>query len=254
MFLLKRLIYPPVFVSQERLKSGFGGKWVVVTGASSGIGEALTHRLIAAGAHIYLIARNEEALQRLCAEARAGGCEAAYSAIDLRQRDLLETLCQQLRTRLPEVACLFCNAGKSIYRPISDALDRMHDFDRTMDLNYRSMVALSLALMPSLRSGRGRIVYTSSVSSLWPSFPGWSAYHASKCAANVWCRTARREFGKQQVKVQVAYMPLVHTPMSDENERYRNLPAYTADEGARILLRLAMSRRFCYKPWWAFIS
>ena len=146
---------------------------------------------------------------------------------------------------------LFCNAGKSINRSIGDSIDRMHDYDRTMDLNYRSMVALSLALMPSLRNAGGRIIYTSSVSSRYPFVAGWSAYHASKCAANAWCRTARREHKQLGVKVQIAYMPLVHTPMSDVNERYKNMPAYSADEAACILLRLAMSSKFRYKPWWA---
>lgn len=247
----KHIVYPSKSVSDERLRSTFVGKWVVITGASSGIGEALTLRLINAKAHLFLIARNEEKLKFLCDKARENGCEARYKAIDLRQRDELDAWCETLREELPEVSFLFCNAGKSIKRSISSSIARMHDFDRTMDLNYRSMVALSLALMPSLRSSRGRIIYTSSVSSRYPFAPGWSAYHASKCAANAWCRTARREHKKLGVKVQVAYMPLVHTPMADVNETYKNLPAYSADEAACILLKLAMSNKFRYLPWWA---
>ena len=247
----KRLVYPPVSVSNDQLRKHFAGKWVVVTGASSGIGEALTLRLIKAKANLYLISRNEEKLMSLCQKARENGCEACYDALDLRQREQLDALCVKLREGFPSVSYLFCNAGKSIHRTIGDAIDRMHDYDRCMDLNYRSMVALSLALMPALRSAEGRIVYSSSVSSRYPFIPGWSAYHASKCAANAWCRTAHREYKQLQVKVQVAYLPLVHTPMSDVNERYKNLPAYTADEAACILLRLAMSGKFRYKPWWA---
>ena len=187
----------------------------------------------------------------MCDKARENGCEASYKAIDLRQRKDLDAWCETLLEELPSVSFLFCNAGKSIKRNLSSSIDRMHDFDRTMDLNYRSMVALSLAVMPSLRNAGGRIIYTSSVSSRYPFVPGWSAYHASKCAANVWCRTARHEHKKLGVKVQVAYMPLVHTPMSDVNETYKNLPAYSADEAACILLKLAMSKKFRYKPWWA---
>lgn len=250
--ILKYLVYPPKTISDKRLKEVFAGKWVVITGASSGIGEALTLRLINAGANLFLISRNEEKLKSLCSMAREHSCQAHYCAMDLRQRGQLDSFCEELRSKLPEVDYLFCNAGKSIKRSISSSIDRMYDFDRTMDLNYRSLVALSLALMPSLRKTAGRIVYTSSVSSLYPFVPGWSAYHASKCAANAWCRTARREHGKLGVKVQIAYMPLVHTPMSDVNETYRNLPAYSADEAACILLKLAMSKKFCYKPWWAF--
>jgi len=247
----KHIIYPPLSVNEEKITKTFAGKWVAITGASSGIGEALTLILIKAKANLHLISRNEQKLESLCVKAKENGCEASYSAIDLRQREQLETLCAKLRDLLPAVDYLFCNAGKSINRSISDSLDRMHDFDRTIDLNYRSMVALSLALMQSLRDAKGRIIYTSSVSSRYPFAPGWSAYHASKCAANVWCRTARREYKKLGVKVQLAYMPLVHTPMSDVNERYKNMPAYSADDGACILLKLAMSNKFRYKPWWA---
>lgn len=249
--IIKHIVYPTKSVSHKKLSEAFAGKWVVVTGATSGIGEALTLRLIDAKANLFLIARNEEKLQLLCDKARDNGCEARYKAIDLRQRLQLDSWCETLRDELPSVSFLFCNAGKSIKRSISSSIDRMNDFDRTMDLNYRSMVALSLALMPSMRENSGDIIYTSSVSSRYPFAPGWSAYHASKCAANVWCRTARRERKKLGVKVQVAYMPLVHTPMSDVNETYKKLPAYSADEAACILLKLAMSNKFRYKPWWA---
>jgi short-subunit dehydrogenase len=247
----KHIVYPPKSVSDTKLCETFRGKWVVITGASSGIGEALTLRLIDARANLFLIARSEEKLRQLCDKARAKGCKARYKAIDLRCRQELDAYCKTLPEELPSVSFLFCNAGKSIKRSISSSIERMHDFDRTMDLNYRSMVALSLALMPSLREGKGRMIYTSSVSSRYPFAPGWSAYHASKCAANVWCRTARRERKKLGVKVQVAYLPLVHTPMSDVNDAYKNLPAYSANEAASILLKLAMTDKFCYKPWWA---
>ncbi len=247
----KHIIYPPKSISEAKLSETFGGKWVVVTGATSGIGEALTLKLIAAKANVLLIARNEEQLQLLCRKAHENGCQARYKAIDLRQRQELDAWCETLRAKLPAVSFLFCNAGKSIKRSITSSLERMHDFDRTMDLNYRSMVALSLALMPALRNASGKIIYTSSVSSRYPFVPGWSAYHASKCAANAWCRTARHEHKKLGVKVKIAYMPLVHTPMADVNEAYKNLPAYSAHEAACILLKLAMSEKFRYKPWWA---
>ena len=163
--LWRHIVYPPKSVSDTKLSEAFAGKWVVVTGATSGIGEALTHRLIGAKANLFLIARNEEKLKLLCDKARENGCEARYKAIDLRQREKLNAWCKTLEEELPRVSFLFCNAGKSIKRSISSSLDRMHDFDRTMDLNYRSVVALSLALMPSLREADGRIIYTSSVSS-----------------------------------------------------------------------------------------
>lgn len=252
--MLKRIIYPSCNINPKKAQNIFEGKWVVVTGASHGIGEALVRLLISAKANIFMIARSEEELKRLCNDAHASGCKADYCAIDLRDREKLDILCKSLQNTLPQVDYLFCNAGKSIHRSISDSTERLHDFDRTMDVNYRSMVALSLALLPQLKKNKGHIIYTSSVSTLYPDFPGWSAYHASKCAANTWCRTFQTEEEELGVKMQIAYLPLVHTAMSDVNETYRKMSAYSADEAASILLRLSMSNRSTYKPWWAKIT
>lgn len=248
------LAYPQVRLKPAITKEHFSGKWVLVTGASHGIGRALTEKLIDADANVFLIARSEAELQYLCDRAKQRGNRADYCAIDLRDREKLELLCQKLKETLPQLDYFFCNAGKSIHRKITDALDRLHDYDRTIDLNYRALVALSLALLPTLKASKGSIVYSSSVSTRYPMAPGWSAYHASKCAANTWCETANSEFAPLGIRVQIAYLPLVHTAMSDVNERYRQLPAYYPADAANILLRLAIRKGKRYQPWWAKLS
>lgn len=248
------LAYPQVRLKPAITKEHFSGKWVLVTGASHGIGRALTEKLIDADANVFLIARSEAELQYLCDRAKQRGNRADYCAIDLRDREKLELLCQKLKETLPQLDYFFCNAGKSIHRKITDALDRLHDYDRTIDLNYRVLVALSLALLPTLKASKGSIIYSSSVSTRYPMAPGWSAYHASKSAANTWCETANSEFAPLGVHVQIAYLPLVHTAMSDVNERYRQLPAYYPADAANILLRLAIRKGKRYQPWWAKLS
>ena len=248
------LAYPSISLTPDITREHFSGKWVLVTGASHGIGRALTEKIINAGANVFLIARSEADLRLLCAKAKQIGSSADYCAIDLRDREKLELLCQKLRETLPRLDYFFCNAGKSIHRKINEAQDRLHDYDRTMDLNYRSLVALSLAILPALKASKGHIVYSSSVSTLYPMAPGWSAYHASKSAANTWCETADSEFAPLGVRVQIAYLPLVHTAMSDVNERYRQLPAYHPADAANILLRLAIRKGKRYQPWWAKLS
>ena len=248
------LAYPQVRLKPAITKEHFSGKWVLVTGASHGIGRALTEKLIDADANVFLIARSEADLQYLCDRAKQRGNRADYCAIDLRDREKLELLCQKLKETLPQLDYFFCNAGKSIHRKITDALDRLHDYDRTIDLNYRALVALSLALLPALKMSKGSIIYSSSVSTRYPMAPGWSAYHASKSAANAWCETANSEFAPLGVHVQIAYLPLVHTAMSDVNERYRQLPAYHPADAANILLRLAIRKGKRYQPWWAKLS
>lgn len=248
------LAYPSISLTPNITREHFSGKWVLVTGASHGIGRALTEKIINAGANVFLVARSEADLRLLCAKAKQMGSSADYCAIDLRDREKLELLCQKLRETLPRLDYFFCNAGKSIHRKINDAQDRLHDYDRTMDLNYRSLVALSLAILPALKASKGRIIYSSSVSTLYPMAPGWSAYHASKSAANAWCETADSEFAPLGVHVQIAYLPLVHTAMSDVNEQYKHLPAYSPSDAANILLKLAIREVRTYKPWWAKFS
>ena len=248
------LAYPPISLTPDITREHFSGKWILVTGASHGIGRALTEKLINAGANVFLISRSEADLRLLCAKAKQMGGSADYCAIDLRDREKLEQLCTKLKETLPQLDYFFCNAGKSIHRKINDAQDRLHDYDRTMDLNYRSLVALSLAILPALKASKGRIIYSSSVSTLYPMALGWSAYHASKSAANTWCETANSEFASLGVRVQIAYFPLVHTAMSDVNEQYKHLPAYTPANAANILLKLAIRKVRTYKPWWAKFS
>ena len=248
------LAYPTISLSPDITREHFSGKWILVTGASHGIGRALTEKLISSGANVFLIARSEADLRLLCAKAKQTGNSAEYCAIDLRNREELEQLCMKLKETLPQLDYFFCNAGKSIHRKINDAVDRLHDYDRTMDLNYRSLVALSLAILPALKASKGSIIYSSSVSTLYPMAPGWSAYHASKSAANTWCETADSEFAPLGIHVQIAYLPLVHTAMSDVNEQYKHLPAYTPADAANILLKLAIRKVRTYKPWWAKLS
>jgi len=248
------LAYPSISLTSDITREHFWVKWVLVTGASHGIGRALTEKLISAGANVFLIARSEADLRLLCAKAKQMGSSADYCAIDLRDKEKLVQLCQKLRETQPRLDYFFCNAGKSIHRKINDALDRLHDYDRTMDLNYRSLVALSLAILPALKVSKGSIIYSSSVSTLYPMAPGWSAYHASKSAANTWCETASSEFAPLGIRVQIAYLPLVHTAMSDVNEQYKHLPAYSPSDAANILLKLAIRKNKSYKPWWAKLS
>ena len=254
MNLIKRIIYPTHEVGITKRRTCFEGKWVIITGASRGIGRALAQSLIAVKANLYLIARSEPELQELYEQAREAGCQAFYKAVDLRDREALNLLCAELAQQLPQVDYLFVNAGKSIHRKLVDSLDRLHDFDRTMDLNFRTLVSLSLALQPNLKCAKGKIIYTSSVSTLYPMAPGWSAYHASKEAANVWCRTADVEYATWGVRMKIAYMPLVHTAMSDVNTTYKRMPAYSAAEAADVLLYLSINGRHSYMPWWARIS
>lgn len=248
------LLYPPVISHMHRVRTTFQGKNILIVGASAGIGKALTLELIQAQANLWLVARTESQLKDLCSQAKDAGLNAQYTTVDLRNTQQLEDFCQELRTSEQSLDYLFYVAGKSICRTTLQSLNRLHDFDRTMLVNYRGLIAISLAAFQKLKSSHGQIIYASSVSSLYPSVPGWAAYHASKTAANVWCRTTRREWKTQGVAIKIAYFGLVHTSMTDQNTAYRTLPGYQPIDAARILLRLAQHKRTHYLPWWAYPS
>ena len=251
---IKRLLYPSWGLSTSLLQRKFAQRVVVVTGASRGIGAALVRLLQSCRVYFVLVARSEAELLQLAQEVEALGASAECYAVDLREREALRDLCRILAERYPRVDYFFANAGKSICRSLEDSQERLHDFDRTIDLNYRAVVYLAQALYPALAVAKGSLVYTSSGSLLYPPAPNWAANHASKRATDIWLRTARVEWALRGVRARIAYMPLVHTSMADVNPRYVHLPGYTAEEAAARLIRLAVGRRSSYAPWWARLS
>lgn len=252
--IIRPLVYPTLPIGNKRLEKHFSNKRVIITGASHGIGRELAYLLMGAKADLILVARTESELIKICEDANKAGCQATYRAIDLREREKLDAFCKELSEDNQQIDYFFANAGKSIHRPIFEAYDRLHDYDRTIDLNYKSLVAISLAILPQMSRKGGCIIYTSAVSTLFPLAPNWSAYHASKCAGNAWCDTADAEFAKRNVRVKTAYLPLVHTQMSDINPTYQKMPAFSAKEAANVLAKLASGLCSSYKPWWARIA
>lgn len=252
--ILQALCYPTARLKPRLLDVCFRNRVVVITGASRGIGASVARLLMPHGVHFVLLARTEPDLNALAQEVRSHGSQADCYAVDLRDREALAQLLPCLKARYPKVDYLFANAGKSICRSLLDSQNRLHDFDRTMEVNYRSMVCLVQTLFSALVQAKGCVIYTSSVSLLYPPAPHWSAYHASKGAADLWLHTARQEWWCLGVRVRIGYMPLVHTSMADVNPHYAHLIGYSPMGAAAQLVRLAMRKRFRYIPWWARIS
>jgi len=125
------------------------GRTVVVSGASSGIGEATAKRFAKAGAHVLLVARRVEELERVAAEIAERGGSATPMPCDLSDTDAVTALGERIVAEHGPIAIVVNNAGGSIRRPITDSFDRLHDFEGTTALNYFGPVALSLAILPT---------------------------------------------------------------------------------------------------------
>ena len=141
----------PTCAAGRTMQEELGGKHVLITGASSGIGRATALKLAAAGGVPLLVARNVEKLEEVRAEIVAGGGTAYVYAADLSDMESVDRLLERVLADHRNVDMLVNNAGRSIRRSIALSYDRFHDFERTMQLNYFGAVKLIIGLLPHMR-------------------------------------------------------------------------------------------------------
>ncbi|MGB5195255.1 MAG: SDR family NAD(P)-dependent oxidoreductase [Polyangiales bacterium] len=217
---------------RERVK----GRVVVVTGASSGIGEALARRLGDAGAKVLLVARSSEKLDELkqAIETR-GGAAFAYPA-DLSSAEDTKRAIDAILTDHGQVDILVNNAGMSIRRSVAKSYDRLHDFERTLTLNFLGAVRLIMGFLPGMRAQkRGQIINVSTIG-VQVNVPRYGAYIASKAALDAFSRVLAVEVLQEGVKVTTVYMPLVKTPMMESTTIYQSFPMRSADAAADLIV------------------
>jgi short-subunit dehydrogenase len=220
-----------------RVTAALAGRTVLVSGASSGIGRAVALKAADAGAHVVLVARSADRLRCLEAEIRRRGGRARSYAVDLSSTASTNELLSQLAAAGVVVDVLVNNAGRSIRRSIGESSDRLHDFERTMALNYFGSLRLILALLPDMRARRhGHVINVSSAGAQM-STPLFSAYVASKAALDAFTRVAASEAQVDGVCFTTVYMPLVRTPMIAPTRAYRDAPALTPEQAADLVLR-----------------
>ena len=230
----ERNLDPELFIDRS-LSGRVQGKTIVVTGASSGIGKATALKLAAAGGNVILIARKEEALKETLAEIEAAGGQAQYYTADIASLDSCDQLVKTLLDEHGGVDILVNNAGRSIRRSIMASLDRFHDFERCMQLNYFGALRLITGLLPSMVERRsGHVINISSIGVLTSS-PRFSAYVASKSALDAFTRCAASEFSDVGVHFTTINMPLVRTPMIGPTKLYDHVPTLTPEEAAGMV-------------------
>ncbi|GAA4434610.1 SDR family oxidoreductase [Actinokineospora soli] len=217
----------------DRASRGLRGRRVVVTGASSGIGKTTALLLGVRGADVLLVVRR--AIDELAAVAdtitAAGGSASAHPC-DLTDTDAVDALVKDLGS----VDMLVNNAGRSIRRSVHLSVDRLHDYERTMALNYFAPLRLTLGLLPGMRArGFGRIVNVTTMG-LQSDTPRFAAYLASKGALEHFGRAAGRELLADGVTFCSVRMPLVRTPMIKATDAYRGVPAFSPDTAARMVV------------------
>ena len=241
----ERNLDPDLFKDRS-LSGAIGGKIVLITGASSGIGKSTAIKCGEAGAEVLLVARTPEKLEETKAEIEEGGGTAHIHQCDLSDIDDVERMAKEVLDQHERVDILVNNAGRSIRRSVELSYERFHDFERTMQLNYFGALRLILSLLPAMRkrskSRRGGHIINVSSIGVQTHTPRFSAYVASKAALDAWSRCVASEVIDDGVHITTIYMPLVRTPMIAPTKMYDAFPTSTPEEAAEMITNAMISK------------
>ena len=214
----------------------------MVTGASSGIGEATAKAAAARGARVLLVARRADELARVRAEVEALGGRAAAYVCDLTDGAAIDRLVAQVLAEHGPVDYLVNNAGRSIRRSLELTQGRPHDFERTMAVNYLGPVRLTMGLLPAMRAqGFGHVVNVLS----WGvqlKAPKFTAYLASKTALDTWSRIAGRETYADNVTFTNIRFGMVRTAMVVPTNNVEDRRSMSPERAAEIVVRALEDR------------
>ena len=230
---------------------------VIITGASSGIGEALARLFAAQGARLALAARSEEKLRALAAE--LGEERALVVSTDVADPGQCERLVKRTVERFGGVDVLVNNAGLGLYGSLEET-DWEHSRER-WEVNFFGLLRLTRAALPYLKERRGMVVNISSVAGK-VALPFMGDYCASKFAVNAFSNALRMELAAEGVRVAVVCPGRVKTRFHASAYREGHLPGVyklgqpryegvSAEQVARATLRAVRGgRREVIVPWW----
>ncbi len=230
----ERHLDPDLHIDRS-LRGTVGGKVVLITGGSSGIGLAAAHKFAEAGAITIICGRDTDKLEEACQQARDKGYSFVAYPADIADTTDCDRFVKQLIADHGGVDFLINNAGRSIRRAIESSYDRFHDYERTMQLNYFGCLRVTMGFLPGMVARKkGHVVNISSIGVL-TNAPRFSAYVASKAALDAWTRCASSEFADQGISFTTINMPLVRTPMIAPTGLYNNVPTLAPEEAADMI-------------------
>jgi NAD(P)-dependent dehydrogenase (short-subunit alcohol dehydrogenase family) len=238
----ERNLDPDLFIDRS-LSGRVKDKVVVVTGASSGIGKATALKLASAGAKVMLVARGEEKLHDTQKEIEAAGGRSWIYTCDVSDMASCDALVARVLKDHGGCDYLINNAGRSIRRAVLNSLDRFHDFERTMQLNYFGALRLIMGFVPAMVANKGGHIINISSIGVLSNAPRFSAYVASKSALDSFAACAASEFLDKGINFTTINMPLVRTPMIAPTKMYENVPTLSPEQAAELVVEAIV-----YKP------
>ncbi|HEY1713304.1 MAG TPA: SDR family oxidoreductase [Solirubrobacteraceae bacterium] len=184
------------------------GRIAVITGASSGIGEATARALAAAGHRVALLARRRDRIQALAAEL---GDQAIAIEGDVTDRDSISAAAERVKTELGAADILINNAGVMLLAPFSS--DQRAELRQMVEVNLLGAITATEVFLDQLREREGDLVNISSVAGR-TARPGNAGYAATKWGLNGWSESLRQEL-QPEVRVIVIEPGAVATELTD---------------------------------------
>lgn len=188
-------------------------KVVIITGASSGIGQATARKLAESGAQMMLTARRKDRLEQLRQEIVSAGGSAVYQQADITQSGEVAEVANQTLSSFGRIDAIFNNAG---IMPLS-MIDKLHvkEWEQMVDVNIKGVLYGIAAVLPHmLERGQGHIINVSSVAG-HVIFPGASVYCGTKFAVRAITEGLRADLrGKADIRVSLISPGAVATELS----------------------------------------
>src|SRR3954468_9481073 len=177
-------------------------KVVVITGASSGIGEASAKLLASKGARVVLGARRADKLKQIVDEIEKGGGEAAFQELDVTDPSENDAIVKLAKERFGRVDVIFLNAGIMPNSPLS-AL-KTDDWHQTVDVNIKGVLNGVAAVLPTfIEQKSGHVIATSSVAGL-KAYPGGAVYGGTKWFVRDFMEVLRMESAMEGTNIRTA--------------------------------------------------
>jgi NADP-dependent 3-hydroxy acid dehydrogenase YdfG len=229
-------------IERRSKMEGIAGKVVIVTGASSGMGEAAARHLAARGASDVLAARRADRIETLAGELSQASGRAMAFAVDVSRREDMQRLAEATIERFGGIDVLVNNAGVMPLSPLERL--KVDEWDHMIDVNLKGVLYGIAAVLPHMKERKaGHIITTASVAA-YKVFPASAVYSATKHAVRALCEGLRMEVKPYNIRTTLVSPGAVKTELlehiSDKdvqsaNQGYVDQVGIPADSYARVV-------------------
>jgi NADP-dependent 3-hydroxy acid dehydrogenase YdfG len=227
------------------------GKTVIVTGASSGIGEATATKLGERGAKVAIVARRRERLEKLAVQIEKSGGQALVIEADITDKKICQELVEEVLKEWNKIDILINNAGVMLLGPTAKA--PLEEWERMISVNLLGLLYMTYAALPNMRkAGSGHLVNISSVAGR-TARAGSAVYNATKWGVNAFTEALRQELVSDKLKIRTTLIEpgAVETELTSHNrpevqetlkERFKGMDKKLQSEDIAAAILYALSQ------------